>query len=163
MPSTTSVVSQTGCVKVMTLGKLCSDTVQHSYKKSKLHISELWFSPLVWQQNISYIKFMVVFAFKCCIIHKIKSAISNPQKIHHRMVAWHDNVHEFALNRETPKSITSIRKKCYVMKNTKEISNFHFQYKTLTLIYPPDSIDQTRELEQDRFPSAELPEGSYGL
>lgn len=49
------------------------------------------------------------------------------------------------------------------MKNTKEISNFHFQYKTLTLIYPPDSIDQTRELEQDRFPSAELPEGSYGL
>lgn len=49
MPSIMLVVSQIWYVKAMTLGKLCSDTVQHSYKKSKLHISELWFSP--WFDN----------------------------------------------------------------------------------------------------------------
>lgn len=43
---------------------------KHSYKKSKLHGSELWFFPLVWMTNILYIKVMVVFAFTCAVSHR---------------------------------------------------------------------------------------------
>lgn len=82
MPSTRLVVSQMWYVKVMTLGKLCSDTVQQtSYKKSKLHISELWFF-FPWFDNKCFIHYIngSVCIQMFYVMYKIKSAISNPQK-----------------------------------------------------------------------------------
>lgn len=59
---------------------LRNSTTNIHIKKSKLHISELWFFSLGLTTNVLYIILMVVFAFKCSVTYKIKSAISNPQK-----------------------------------------------------------------------------------